>query len=71
MFLVLYPYAARQDREVQTMIFQALFDFDRFFEKYGRFPHAAIPKDDGELIAVIKRITLNLMDKIAQLNVTK
>ena len=65
------PYAARQDSEVRSMIFQALFNFDRFFEKYGRFPRAAIPNDDGELIAVIRRVTLSLMEKIAELNSTK
>ena len=65
------PYGVRRDSEVQSMIFQALFDFDRFFEKYGRFPHAAIPNDDGELIVVIRRMTLNLMEKIDQLNSTK
>jgi Fe-S-cluster containining protein len=64
------PCEVKYDREVQTMIFQALFDFDRFFKEYGAFSRAAIPSDDGELIAVIRRVTLNLMGKFAKPNST-
>ena len=61
------PYSVRQDREVQSMIFKAVFNFDTFFEKYGRFPHTAVPEDDHEMIVLVRRITLSLIERTAQL----
>jgi len=61
------PYSVRQDREVQSMVFEAVFNFDRFFEKYGRLPRIAVPKDNHELIVLVRSIALNLIKKIAHL----
>jgi Fe-S-cluster containining protein len=61
------PEGVKQDRDVQSMVFEAVFNFDRFFEKYGRFPHTAVPDDDGALIILIRRIVLNLIMKAEDL----
>ena len=61
------PYGLRQDKEVRGMVFEAVFNFDTFFKKYGRFPHTSVPKDDHEIIVVVRRIVLNLMEKTAHL----
>lgn len=61
------PYNVKQDRDVQGMIFEAVFNFDRFFERYGRFPHTAVPEDDHEMIVLVRSITLNLIEKTALL----
>ena len=57
------PYGVRQDSEVQGMVFQAVFNFDAFFAKYGRFPHTSVPKDDHEVIVLVRSIALNLIKK--------
>jgi Fe-S-cluster containining protein len=57
------PYGVRQDREVQSMVFGAVFDFDTFFAKYGLFPHTSVPKDDYEVIVLVTSIALNLIKK--------
>ncbi len=49
------------------MVFEAVFNFDRFFEKYGRFPHTAVPEDDHDMIVLVRSITLNLIEKTALL----
>ena len=61
------PYNVKQDRGVQSMVFEAVFNFDRFFEKYGRFPHTAVPEDDYDMIVLVRSITLNLIEKTALL----
>jgi Fe-S-cluster containining protein len=61
------PFGVRQDKEVQTMIYQAVFDFDRFFETYGRFGSFAPPEDDHEMIVLLTGITLNLIRRTAHL----
>jgi len=61
------PEHLKQDRDVQSMVFEAVFNFDRFFEKYGHFPHTAVPDDDGELIVLIRDIVLNLIVKAGEL----
>ncbi|MBW1860455.1 MAG: YkgJ family cysteine cluster protein [Deltaproteobacteria bacterium] len=62
------PKHLKQDRDVQSMVFDAVFNFDGFFEKYGHFPHTAVPDDDGELIVLIRNIVLNLIMKTGELN---
>jgi hypothetical protein len=62
------PYHVQQDKEVQTMVFEAVFNFDRFFEKYGRPPHTAVPDDDNALIVLVRSIVLNLIMKAGQLH---
>jgi Fe-S-cluster containining protein len=62
------PYHVKQDKEVQTMVFEAVFNFDRFFEKYGRSPHTAVPDDDNALIVLVRSIALNLIMKAGQLH---
>jgi Fe-S-cluster containining protein len=61
------PLGLRKDKDVQTMIYQAVFDFDRFFEKYGRFGASTPTEDDYEMIAVLTGITLNLIRRTAHL----
>jgi len=61
------PAGLKQDKDVQTMIYQAVFDFDRFFEKYGRFGPSTPPEDDDQLLRVLTDITLNLIRKTADL----
>lgn len=59
------PFSIRHDKEVQNMIYQAVFDFDRFFEKYARRGPSAPPEDDHDMIAVLTRIVLNLINRTA------
>jgi hypothetical protein len=61
------PYHVQRDKEVQSMVFEAVFNFDRFFEKYGRFPHTAVPDDDDALIVLVRSIALNLIMQAGQL----
>jgi hypothetical protein len=61
------PYGVRHDREVQSMVFEAVFNFDTFFAKYGRFPHTSVPKDDHELIVLVRSIALGLIKKAVRL----
>ncbi len=61
------PFSLRHDKEVQTMIYQAVFDFDRFFEQYGRFGSSSPAEDDHEMIALLTNITLNLIRRTADL----
>jgi hypothetical protein len=65
------PLSLRQDKEVQTMIYQAVFDFDRFFEQYGRLGLSSPPKDDHEMIALLTNLTLNLIQRTADLQLDK
>jgi hypothetical protein len=62
------PGHLRQDRDVQSMIFEAVFNFDRFFEEYGRFPHTTVPDDDSALITLIRSIVLNLIMQTGELD---
>jgi hypothetical protein len=62
------PAHLKQDRDVQSMVFEAVFNFDRFFEKYGRSPHTAVPDDDGVLITLMRSIVLNLIMKAGELD---
>ena len=61
------PDGVRQNRDVQGMVFEAVFNFDTFFEKYGRFPRTAKPEDDHDTIVLVRSIVLNLLEKTAQL----
>ncbi len=61
------PYGVRHDREVQSMVFEAVFNFDTFFAKYGRFPYTSVPKDDHQMIVLIRSIALNLIKKAVRL----
>jgi hypothetical protein len=61
------PEHLRQDKDVQSMVFEAVFNFDRFFEEYGRSPHTAVPDDDGALIILIRSIVLNLIMQAGEL----
>lgn len=62
------PEHLKQDRDIQSMVFEAVFNFDRFFEKYGRSPHTAVPDDDGALITMIRSIVLNVIMKAGELD---
>ena len=62
------PLGVRQDKEVQTMIYQAVFDFDRCLETSGRLGSYPPPDDDHEMIVLLTGITLNLIRKTANLN---
>lgn len=62
------PNHLKQDKDVQSMVFEAMFNFDRFFEKYGRFPHTAVRNDDDALLVLIRAVVLNLITKTGQLN---
>lgn len=61
------PFSLKHNKEVQTMIYQAVFDFDNFFEKYARFGPTTIPADDYEMVATVASITLNLIKRTADL----
>jgi hypothetical protein len=61
------PLGLKKDKDMQTMIYKAVFDFDRFFEKYGRFAGSTPPEDDYEMTAVLTGITLNLIRRTADL----
>ena len=56
------PHNIRQDREIQSMIFESVFNFDCFFEKYGRFSRSSMPKDDYEMIVLVRSVALNLIE---------
>ncbi len=60
-------HSVRHDSEVQSMVFEAVFNFDTFFAKYGRFNHVSAPKDDHEMIVLVRSIALNLIKKSARL----
>jgi hypothetical protein len=62
------PEHLKQDRDIQSMVFEAAFNFDRFFEKYGRSPHTTVPDDDGALITLVRGIVLNLIMKAGGLH---
>ncbi len=61
------PLGVRQDKEVQTMIYQAVFDFDRCLETSGRLGSYPPPDDDHEMIVLLTGITLNLIRRTAHL----
>jgi len=61
------PFRLRHDKEVQTMIYQAVFDFDRFFEKYAPAGLSVPPEDDNEMMALLTNITLGLIKRTAEL----
>lgn len=61
------PIRLRHDKEVQTMIYQAVFDFDRFFEKYGPANLSVPPEDDNEMMTLLTSITLGLIKRTADL----
>ena len=61
------PSATRQDREIQTMVFEAVFNFDRFFAKYGQTFNCVVPENDHDMIALVRNIALGLIEKIAGL----
>ncbi|MDY6952301.1 MAG: YkgJ family cysteine cluster protein [Thermodesulfobacteriota bacterium] len=61
------PLRLRHDKEVQTMIYQAVFDFDRFFEKYAPAGLSRPPEDDHHMIECLSTITLNLIRRTADL----
>lgn len=61
------PFRLKQDTEVQNMIYQAVFDFDRFFEKYAPFGPSTPPDDDHEMITLLASISLNLIRRAAGL----
>jgi Fe-S-cluster containining protein len=61
------PIGLRHDKEVQSMIYQAVFDFDRFFEKYGPFGPYGPPQDDHEMIALLTSISLGLIRRTGAL----
>jgi len=61
------PEHLKQNKDVQRMIFEAVFNFDVFFEKYGHSPHTAVPDDDSALIVLIRRIVLNLIARAGEL----
>lgn len=61
------PYKVRQDTTLQSTVFQAAFNFDQFFKKYGRSPNAGFAKDDHEMIVLVRDIILNLIRRAAHL----
>jgi hypothetical protein len=61
------PLRSRHDKEVQTMIYRAVFDFDRFFKQYAPAGLSELPEDDNEMMSVLTRITLNLIKRTADL----
>ena len=63
----LLSHSVRNNKDVQSMVFEAVFNFDTFFEKYGGFNHVPAPKDDHEMIVLVRSIALNLIKKAAQL----
>jgi Fe-S-cluster containining protein len=58
------PYGARQDREVQSVVYEAVFNFDTFFSKYGPFPRSSIPEDDHDVVVLVRSIALKLIKKV-------
>jgi hypothetical protein len=61
------PLLLRHDREVQTVIYQAVFDFDKFLKTYGSAGSSLITEDDLRLIDRVTDISLNLITRIADL----
>jgi hypothetical protein len=61
------PLNLRHDKEVQTMIYQAAFDFDRFVKKYAPSGPSLPPEDDHQMIDLLSSITLNLIRRTAEL----
>ncbi|MDY6836390.1 MAG: YkgJ family cysteine cluster protein [Thermodesulfobacteriota bacterium] len=61
------PFNLRHDKEVQTMVYRAVFDFDRFFEEYARFGQAVPKADDHEMVAMLTNIVLKLLERTAEL----
>ena len=60
-------HSVRYDGEVQSMVFGVVFNFDTFFEKYGRFNLVSAPKDDHEMIVLVRSIALNLIKKVVRM----
>ena len=61
--------SVRHDSKVQSMVFEVVFNFDTFFSKYSRLYHVSAPKDDHEMIVLVRSIALNLIKKSTQLKV--
>lgn len=61
------PLSLRHDKEVQTMIYQAAFDFDTFLKKYAPSNPSLPPEDDHQMIDLLSSITLNLIRRTAEL----
>ena len=59
------PYPVRYNKDVQQMIREVVFNFDRFFDTYGRFPGRRWRDDDDEMIGLVRTVALGLMERSA------
>jgi len=60
------PLNLRNDKGVQTMIYQPVFDFDRFLETYASSGLSVPTEDDNKLTALLATITLGLIRRTAE-----
>ena len=59
------PSSVRTNKDVQQMIREVVFNFDRFFDTYGRFPRRRLPDNDDEMIDLVRTVALGLMERAA------
>ena len=60
------PNGVRHHKDVQHMIHGVVFNFDRFFDEYGRFPGTRLPKNDDELMPLVRQVAVNLIERTAE-----
>ena len=61
------PHSVRYDKDVQQMVYGVVFNFDKFFDEYGKYPHTRLPENDDEIMELITTIALRLIEKAAEL----
>jgi hypothetical protein len=62
------PHSVRHDKDVQQMAYGVVFNFDKFFDEYGKFPHTRLPDNDDEIMEFIRTMALRLIEKAAELS---
>jgi len=59
------PHSARHNKDVQQMVYGVVYNFDKFFDEFGKFPHTRLPENDDEVMELVRTITLGLIEKAA------
>ena len=64
------PHGVRHDKDVQHMIYGLVFNFDTFFDEYGRFPGTLLPEDDDALMPLVRQLAVNLIERAAEITLS-
>jgi len=60
------PHSVRYNKDVQLMVYRVVFNFDKFFDEYGKFPHTRLPENDDEIMELIRAVALRLIERAAE-----